>query len=99
MAVANNLDCYDTATITAVKSFIVQAPQDTQCNNIQPNDTALWISFYMKFRIITLNIKIECRHAILYFIVTLNVVRRNVVWHGVVWRSVVPPKIILQINV
>ncbi len=26
MAVANTLACYDTATITAVKSFIVQAP-------------------------------------------------------------------------
>jgi hypothetical protein len=26
MAVTNTLACYDTATITAVKSFIVQAP-------------------------------------------------------------------------
>ncbi len=26
MAVANTLACYDTATITAVKSFVVQAP-------------------------------------------------------------------------
>jgi hypothetical protein len=28
MAVANSLAYYDTATITAVKSFIVQAPWD-----------------------------------------------------------------------
>ncbi len=43
MAVANTLAYYDTATITPVKSFIVQGPggngrNDTQYNDTQHND-------------------------------------------------------------
>jgi hypothetical protein len=35
--VANTLAYYDTATITAVKSFIVQAPGDAKIKSIKQN--------------------------------------------------------------